>query len=223
MFAPGRRITSLTEKPAYVPSAKDEKGEEKIEEKTEAKDEQGENENENENDGGGGGGQRLPSHKLNPFHRTLDVFLQDNDLESRWTQQNWFMSMSNDLLPTGFVGQRMLQVMSLHDSLASKTIYPWFQQELKRIWYVQHIFTADNEELLRSAVTETTRQLVHATIDFVQTTFEVRKAQQGGETQPWKEVHPNSKDYSKKTSTNKVHYSIKLIEKRYRALVASLL
>ena len=66
------------------------------------------------------------------FNRSVSDFLSDNQLNHRWKEQDWFVSMMNDLTSTGKTGLKLLLVFSSHTN--STIIQSLYYSGLGNIW-----------------------------------------------------------------------------------------
>ena len=228
LFKPGKEITSLNGQPSYVPELKTTETESTMTTTTEGKEEKEEKKEEmpsekNDND------TTTTDNSTNPFNRTVSEFLNDNNLNDRWNEQNWFMIMSKDLLPSGKIGKKLIDIISSKENATEITssIYQWYRQALSAIWFVKYI-DVDTEDMLRMKIVEATQKLIFSTIEFVDSTFDDKKMNPKNDNVAQEKGGPNEEVLKKvmtKTKATKVPRSISensLIKKRYDALVAAL-
>jgi hypothetical protein len=130
---PGESITSLTENPSYVPM--NEEGENNTLQEQQPQ-QQPQSQPQPQPQQPQQPQQPLKpsqdSKKLNGFNRTVSEFLSDNNMAHRWKEQDWFVSMMNDLTSTGKTGLMLLYSFSNYTN--SSIIQPLYYSGLGNIW-----------------------------------------------------------------------------------------
>ncbi len=104
--------------------------------------------------------------------RTVDSFLKDNDLDPRWKQQDWFMTLISETSSSGVVS-------SFTAVPGGQALLKYFRAALATCWYGMHT-DAETPQTLRLAVHETTRKIVRLAAEFLAETFPQKRENEGG-------------------------------------------